>query len=112
MKNRATLTLMELLLMVLVFALAAAVCLQLFAAAGRLSGEISRQDQAVLLAQNAAEALKAGVQPQSPDPDSGLTLTIQEEASALPGLRKAQIRVLFEEELLFALTTGWQEVDG
>ncbi len=58
MKSKAPLTLMELLIMLLVFALAAAFCLQTFAAAHRISGESLRMDAAVTSAQNAAEMLK------------------------------------------------------
>lgn len=58
MKNKSSLTLMELLIMLLVFALAAALCLQAFAAADRISGHSAVLDRAVLEAQNAAETLK------------------------------------------------------
>ncbi len=59
MKSKASLTLIELLIMLLVFAFAAALCLQAFARADRISGESARLDSAVTLAQSAAEALKA-----------------------------------------------------
>ena len=59
MKHRASLTLMELLVMVLVFALAAAVCLRCFAAAAVTARETDLQTRAALLAQNGAEILKA-----------------------------------------------------
>ena len=59
MKNKSSLTLLELLIMIMVFALAAALCLRAFV----FSGKISRQDEAVSLAerraQAAAEVLKA-----------------------------------------------------
>lgn len=58
MKNKSALTLMELLIMLLVFALAAALCLQAFAAADRISEHSAALDRAVLEAQNAAETLK------------------------------------------------------
>ena len=58
MKSKAPLTLMEQLIMILVFALAAALCLQAFAAADRSSRESALRDQAVAEAQNAAEVLK------------------------------------------------------
>ena len=108
MKNRASLTLMEMLIMVLVFSLSAAICLGLFAGADRLSEETSRQDRAVILAQNAAEALKAGAEPEPAE--EGLYLDIQEVPSGISGLKQAEITVFFEKEAIFTLETGWQEV--
>lgn len=58
MRNRSTLTLMEQLLMVLIFSLASALCLQVFAKAHKMSHEIEMRDAAILLAQNAAEIIK------------------------------------------------------
>ena len=108
MKSRATLTLMELLVMVLVFSLAAAVCLRLFAGAANLSQETARQDRAVVLAQNAAESLKAGKDPVLSEEE--LEVSVTELDSGIPGLKQVQITVFFEEEILFTLQTGWQEV--
>jgi len=59
MKSKAPLALMEQLTMILVFALAAALCLQLFVLSNTLSREGETRDQAVTAVQNAAEALKA-----------------------------------------------------
>ena len=58
MKNKAPLALMEQLIMILVFALAAALCLQAFSSADRTSRESTARDMAIIEAQNAAEALK------------------------------------------------------
>lgn len=60
MKSKSTLVLMEQLVMVLVFALAAALCIQAFSAADKISQKNAALDRAVLEAQNAAEAMKAG----------------------------------------------------
>ena len=60
MKSKATLVLMEQLVMLLVFALAAALCLNVFARADEISKQTARRDEAVLIAQNAAEILKSG----------------------------------------------------
>lgn len=60
MKNRTPLVLIELTVMLLVFALAAALCLQGFIWANGTSLEESHKDQAFLQLQNAAELLKAG----------------------------------------------------
>ena len=59
MKSKATLFLMEQLVMILVFALAAALCLGVFARADAMSRQLARRDEAVILARNAAELLKA-----------------------------------------------------
>lgn len=112
MKSRAYLVLIEQLLMVLVFALAAALCLQGFAKAGEIAAQTARRDEAVLIAQNAAELLKAGKSPEVLSENSDLTLRIREKATGIPGLCQAEITVMYEEAVLFSLTTGWQEVDG
>lgn len=127
MKSRASLVLMEQLVMILVFALAAALCLQAFARADQLSRETELRDQAVSLAQNGAETLKAC----SGDFEeaarllggtaSGNTLAvhyekIRLEMALLPaqitGLGTAEVNVIDAEAggVLFALTVGWQEV--
>ena len=59
MKSKTPLTLMEQLVMVLVFALAAAFCLQIFVAANRISKRNEAVSQAALMAQNTAELLKS-----------------------------------------------------
>jgi type II secretory pathway pseudopilin PulG len=51
---------MEQLVMLLVFALAAALCVQVFVLADQTSRRNQARDQAVLAAQNAAELLKSG----------------------------------------------------
>ena len=61
MRSKASLFLMEQLVMVLVFALAAALCLNAFVQAQRISDAAAWQDEAALTAQNAAELLKAGM---------------------------------------------------
>lgn len=59
MKNKAPLALMEQILMVLVFALAAALCLQTFAFASQMLHRCEAKDRAVLVVQNAAEVWKS-----------------------------------------------------
>lgn len=58
MKNRASLVLIELSAMLLVFALAAALCLRVFAWADTRSVQNAQQDRGLLQLQNAAEVLK------------------------------------------------------
>ena len=115
MKNKASLVLMELLVMVLIFALAAAACLRCFVWTFQTSQEIGQQDRAVLLAQNAAEALKArsGDIPAAQallEVPEGLMLKITEISPETPGLGEAEISVETDRgERLFSLCVAWQE---
>lgn len=59
-RSKTPLALMEQLVMVLVFALAAALCVQVFVLSDRTSRRSAERDRALLEAQNAAEALKSG----------------------------------------------------
>ena len=59
MKGKTSLTLLELTVMLLVFALAAALCLQAFVWADRSSARVAREDGAYRCLQNASEVLKA-----------------------------------------------------
>ena len=58
MKSKAPLILMEQMVMLLVFALAAALCLQAFVKSDSLSDRSERRDRAVTAAQTAAEAVR------------------------------------------------------
>ena len=58
MKSKAPLMLMEQMVMLLVFALAAALCLQAFVKADEISKQAEARDRAVLLCQTVAEELK------------------------------------------------------
>jgi type II secretory pathway pseudopilin PulG len=60
MRSKAPLALMEQLVMLLVFALAAALCVQVFVLSDQSSRRNEARDRAVLVAQNAAELLKSG----------------------------------------------------
>ena len=113
MKSKASLSLMEILVMVLIFALAAALCLQIFAKARTISLETARQDEAVLLAQNGAELLKSGM--TAPEAETLLSdeiyrVQIQVLPQEIAGLTKAQISVLWENTELYALLVGYSEV--
>lgn len=125
MKNRTSLVLMEQLVMVLVFALAAALCLGVFVKADQISQETARRDEAVLLAQNGAEVLKscAGDMEEAAQIlggsltengltvlSAGYTMNVELVESGVPGLGQARICVYLENEPLFDLRTGWQEV--
>lgn len=126
MKNKASLTLLEQLVMILVFSLAAVACLRLFAWSDRTSREMQQQSQAVILCQNTAETIKAaadleaGVRILGAERKGSLwtvehgSLRLELEAKTPPvsGMGMVEIRaVLTETEaVLFSLTAGWQEV--
>ncbi|MDY3282022.1 hypothetical protein [Dysosmobacter sp.] len=59
MRDRTTLSLMELTLMLLLFAMTAAICLRAFALSDRLSRQAEQRDRAVLWAETLAETWKA-----------------------------------------------------
>lgn len=140
MRSKTPLVLMEQLVMVLVFALAAAVCLRVFVFSNQISERNRDIDHAVLLAQNTAESLKAygGVEEAAaatggeirqmmwssyydkdlrPVPDQASAyyeVNTLPENSGVKGLGKATIDVFrFDgNEALFFLTVAWQEVNG
>lgn len=58
MKSKAPLALMEQILMVLVFALAAGLCLQMFVFSSQMSHRCEANDRAALVVQNVAEVWK------------------------------------------------------
>ena len=130
MRNKSPLSLMEQMLMVLVFALAAALCLQGFVLANRISTRIEARNHAVTIAQNAAEIVKhlsgdleqtarqlngdwdgsvlqADYEPVTQIKELHLEITPADSSSPLLGT--AQIRVLQGEEILFEITAAWQE---
>ena len=59
MKSKAPLVMMEQIIMVLIFALASALCVQMFVLAENLSKRTEAQNRAVVEVQNAAESIKA-----------------------------------------------------
>ena len=114
MRSKTSLFLMEMLVAVLIFALCAALCIQVFARAEEISLETARQEDALLLAQNAAELLRSGMAAEDviQTLSGGYELQIEPINTEVSGLQKAEITVYFEEIPLFSLITGWQEVGG
>lgn len=141
MRNRASLMLMEQLLMILVFSLACAVCLQVFVKGDRISRQTAQKDMAVYLAQNAAEiikgaggnlemaALEMGAVAEGSgweiryDKDGRLEqnhekiqfhMEIVRDARRLPFLGEVSIQVYGTDDLetpLFTLPVAWQEME-
>lgn len=138
MKNKTPLPLMEQLIMILVFALSAALCLQDFALADHLSRQQKSREKAVVIAQNIAETLKAfsgdyasafeqtgGVwdgsdwniyydesgRPLPSVEDSVFLTQVTPLESGNPLLGSAHIHVHYDQEILFEITISWQEVN-
>ena len=139
MRARPPLALMEQLVMALVFALAAALCVQAFALSSRISRTGAARDRAVIEAQNAAERCKAegfdaarlegqltgrteqGVVYAHYDENWETVGYLAEYAYCLqvqnvpaqPGIGKEEVRVSTADgEILSELFVAWQEVDG
>ena len=136
MRNKTPLALMEQLVMVLVFALAAAVCVQVFVLSDGLSRTSAARARALVEAQNAAEILKSlGGDYQAAAAACGgvwngqilgwsletgeasgeetyhVLVTPADSGSALLG--RAEVSVYAGEgTLLAALPVAWQEVSG
>ena len=126
MKNKTHLMQMELLVMTVVFALAAAVCLRVFVFAQTLSATGEARDRGLLAAQTAAETLKAlegdgeelsrrlggswdGAAWQRRDEEVLLTACPQPSPQEGMALWRVQALTPAGEELL-CLECAWQEV--
>lgn len=127
MRSKTPLVLMEQLVMVLVFALAAALCLRCFVGADRLSERYALRDDGVLAAQTAAETVKScgGDYEKAAQllggrwsegritvDGDGMTLfvTPADSGSALLGSAAIEVYAQDDDRLLFDLTVMWQEV--
>ncbi len=122
MKTKATLSLLEQCVMLLVFALAAALCLKGFLWAGQTARDNADRDGAVLCAQNAAEAFKHGDMAacctlffdddwMPAEAPAAFALTVTPEQSA-PGLEQVTVTVTGRGgDVLITLPVARQEVD-
>ena len=114
MKNKTSLMLMELLIMVLIFALAGAICLRVFARSQAISVQTQHRSQAVLAAQNAAETVKAcaDLAEAARILDAradGCSVQLTALETTLPGLAGCEILAECQGET-FRLQVYWQEV--
>lgn len=129
MRSKTPLVLMEQLVMVLIFALAAALCLRCFVGADRLSARNALRDDGVLAAQTAAETIKGcgGDYEKAAEllggqwsdgritvDRDGLTLFVApaDSGNALLGSASIEVYAGDDDRLLFDLTVLWQEVGG
>lgn len=137
MKSKAPLILMEQMAMLLVFALAAALCLQAFVKSDSISSRARDRDQAVTLAQTVAETVRASggspdraiaaaaeklgyrcdqwVLDQSFDGDWAAVdgggeyrLEVQSAPTEVEGLNAALVRVWADQDTLFSIEIAWQ----
>ncbi len=96
--------------MILVFSLASALCLGVFARAQAIGDETARRETGAQIAQSGAELLKAGESLDQINLPEGYTLSFQPETGSLPaGLAAGEIQVCFEGEPVFSLRAAWQE---
>lgn len=126
MRSKAPLALMEQMVMIVVFALAAALCLQAFVYSDRMSRRNEARDRAVVLCQSVAETVRvsdgdlkaavtqaAGAQPVQTGErwtvdyasdwtpaaeDAAYRLTVERTEEELPGLGGALIQVIELDE--------------
>lgn len=137
MKRKAPLSLMELMVMILVFALASALCLQAFVKSDRLSRDSEARDRAAVACQSVAEVLRhtggdfreaAKLLEAKSDGDDSLMLDYDKDwapaedtmrytvgasrvGTVLPGLGKATVWCRDEETdaELFRIEISWQK---
>ena len=124
MRNKAPLALLEQILMLLIFALAAVICLRVFLWSDDTSRHSARRDDALIHAQTVAETVKAhsgdfaaaaaalhGTVEDGALVIEGETYTLRAEKQApAPYLGRAEIVVEAGGEVLFTLPVAWQEV--
>lgn len=135
MRSKAPLVLMEQLVMLLVFALAAAVCIRAFALSERIAEDNAALDRAVQEAERAAELWKSGggdgaaleaagfraaengwelrcdedfVPTQAAD--ASVTVRVTEAEPGRIPVRRVLVEVLREGEVLFSIPAACQEV--
>ena len=110
MHKKTTLSMMELLMMVLVFSLCAALSMQAFAVSHRISQNQQLKETAAVLAQSEAEIIKArGITESYTREENGFSIEVLPVETERPTLGKAKITVS-SEDTSFSLEVCWQEV--
>lgn len=125
MNRRRTLTLIEIAVMLLIFALAAALCMDCFAGTERKARESICRDRAIMEVQNAAEVLRhcGGNFEAAADRHGGTwdgkrwtldfgeyQILVQPENTQIPYLGGARLEAVYGKQVLFAMDLRWQEV--
>jgi len=101
MMKRFSPLLLELICMVMVFALCAAICVSILEGAWNLSRNSEHLTQAVYLAENAAARLQAGV-PYEGSEEGDYAVILEKTLES--GLTDTLISVKYEEVVIFTLT--------
>ena len=116
MKDKAPLALIEIVIMILIFALAAALCLKAFVWANEQSETIALRDEAALAVQNGAELIKsskgdADVMEMINSADfNGFSLCAEILDINTPGLGTAAVTAAGEDgKEIFAVQIYWQK---
>lgn len=125
MRKNGVLGLLEMTVMLLVFALAAALCLRLFAWADGTVRDSIRRDDALMNLQSAAETLKhsggdyeKSAQTYGGSWDGsrweiscdGYCITVTPENTGVAGLGGARLEAVTEDGILASIAVRWQEV--
>ncbi|MEE1357156.1 MAG: hypothetical protein UHG68_06290 [Clostridia bacterium] len=135
MKNKAFLPLLEQLCMILIFSIACTICLQVFLHADNISKDRDSQDEAVVIAQNAAELLKgnggdlnacaqalSGISdegtlivfydkkcsPVDNESNAELKLIVTKKETSSDLIECAQVEVIKNAKTIFELEVYWQ----
>ena len=116
MKSKAPLALIELVIMILIFALAAGLCLKAFFWSHQQSEQIALRDEAALAVQNAAELIKSSkgdmtvIESLKTADTNGFALQTEVLDVNTAGLGSALITAATSEgKEIFALQVFWQE---
>ena len=112
MHKKTALSMMELLMMVLIFSLCAALSMQAFALSHRISSSQNQRESAAILAQNEAESIKlqGGVDDAYTREEDGFSICVTPLETDLPTLGKAEVTVS-SDSASYSLQVAWQEVD-
>lgn len=124
MKNRASLALMELCVMLLVLALAAALCLRIFVWADQRAKESEARDLAVVQMQTVAEKIKAMGSAEAaakamgaakiPDGWCIVTENYEIRITAMDdreeNLGTARLEAVYRDQVMVSFSVCWQEV--
>ena len=125
MKNRAVLSQIEFIIMTLVFALSAAICLKVFAFSSENSRAAQIESMAIIKVQNCAEQIKNSR--GASIGDSGLCIYYNEDGTtsesetrlvlkacrtdcSSPMLGTASVDFYCDGDVLFSVPVAWQEV--
>ena len=129
MKSRSTLLLMEQVIMVMFFAIAAILCIQIFVYAHRTSIKNAQRTEASVVVQSVAEELKCsggdyeaisrlhggnwdGTALEIKDENAEYIVCVTPLEDSNPYMDKAEVKAVAGEDILVAIQVGWQEAES